>query len=479
MKKIAWLLTGLMAVSGALLSVPSTLAQAAGQPEAKATETEDDILIFHTGKQMTGKVVSETATSVKFKGSVSGLSFETEYPKSEILLIKRGKAIEKKADGVKPEAGKDGAAKASEPVTGSEPIAGQKRIYWIDLTGEFGEDISQTPIRKAVKDAQDNKADVIILHLDALFSQDGKTPLPNDMANFDEIFRAEPITEVFTQEIKREWKNPPRVVMWVKDAMAGAALLPFVCPEIYFHSQGRIGGLGNLSSMFGSMGDDVVREKQRSLRMGHAEGWANSGGYDYRLIRAMARVEYVLSARFENGLPVLFEGYPKEPGDVLLTDDGMDGNADTLSERVAGTGNDVLTLDERTARMIGVSKGTVDTKDELIAAMGLERDGVMVEGRSKQIMKEWSSGLDNAKRRVRRLMEEYQEIQVAAPGGYTERTAARGHQRRVLENIKSLLKQWGEGISQRWLGENQVPPADVIDTILERIRLEQMSDSRR
>jgi len=478
MKKSAWVLAGLVAASGALLSAASTLAQASGQPAAaKAAETEDDILIFHSGKQMTGKVLSETSTSVKFRGMVSGIPFETEYPKADLLLVKRGKAIEKKADGSMPVA--KGDVKVAEPEVVA-PVAGQKRIYWIDLTGEFGEDISQTPIRKAIKDAQDNKADVIILRLDALFSQDGKTPLPNDVANFDEIFRAEPIAEIFTQEIKREWKNPPRIVMWVKDAMAGSALLPFVCPEIYFHSQGRIGGLGNLSAMFGSTGDDVVREKQRSLRMGHAEGWALSGGYDYRLIRAMARVEYVLSVKFEDGQPVLFEGYPKEPGDVLLTDDGMDANADSLSERVAGTGNDVLTFDERIARLINVSKGTVDTKDELIAAMGLERDGVLVDGRSKHIMKEWSNGLDNAKRRLKKLwQEEYQEIEVAAPGGYTERTAARGHQKRVLENIKSLLKQWGEGISQRWLGENQIPPEDVIHTLLERIRLEQMADQRR
>jgi hypothetical protein len=247
------------------------------------------------------------------------------------------------------------------------------------------------------------------------------------------------------------------------------------CPEIYFSSNARMGGVGNLSQIFGSTGDDVVREKQRALRIAHAEGWANLGGYDVRIIRAMARTEYVMSYRMVDGKVELFEGYPSEPGDELLTDDGIEGNKDTLAERVRWTGNDALTLDARTAKIVGISKGTVDTQAELLNELGMDRTSVVVPGRSKQIMKDWSSGLDTSKKRIMTLFDEYREVRVE--GDYDARTRARGIQMRKLDEIKQLIKRWGEGLEQ-WLRENGVPPIADIDTQIGQIKLQQLADRK-
>ena len=311
-------------------------------------------------------------------------------------------------------------------------------------------------------------------------SRDPFTPLGNDTANFDEIFRGERIAAIFQEEIPREWNPQPKVVFWVKTAMGGASLLPFICPNIYFHSEGRMGGLGNLSFIFDGVGDDVVREKQRSLRLGHAEGWAIAGGYDYRLIRAMARMEYVLSMRWVDGKVELFEGYPTNPGEELLTDDGMGPNADTLRERVDGTGNDILTLNARIAKAVGVSKGTVDTQAELITALGLDRTGVMTPGRSKLVMKDWSDGLDNAKRKIVKLLQEDMRdaMRVQPPAGQSERTKSRGQQIRILEEVKGLLTRWGEGLTPRWRCENGIPDEAQLNCYEEKLHLEQMKDKK-
>jgi hypothetical protein len=446
------------------------------KPAAKADDkAAQDMIIFRDGRQLFGKV-TEGATTVHFKGLIAGIEAEMDYPRADILTIKMGsKATDPAPDKTAP--------KTATPAVAAQVAddgAGKKNIYWIDLKGVFGEDISQTPIRNALKDAKANKADVIIMALDAEWKKDPFTPLGNDAANFDEIFRAEPMAAIFQEEIPREWNPQPKVVFWVKTAMGGAALLPFICPNIYFHTEGRMGGLGNLSFIFEGVGDDVVREKQRSLRLGHAEGWAIAGGYDYRLIRAMARVEYVLSMRWVDGKVELFEGYPSNPGEELLTDDGKDDRADTLRERVEGTGNDVLTLDARKAKALGVSKGTVDTDSELITALGLDRTGVMVPGHSKQIMKDWSEGLDNAKHKlVRLLTEDLRDAQqVKPPGGYQERTKSRGQQLRIIEEVKGLLNRWGEGLSQRWRGENRIPDEATLNSYEEKIRLEQMKDKK-
>ncbi|MDX2131134.1 MAG: hypothetical protein SFY69_03665 [Planctomycetota bacterium] len=464
------------------MAAPAMAQPGRATPPAKKDEDPNRfarIILRATNKVLEGEIISETTTTLRFRSSINGIPFETDYQKAEILHIQRGipataTPSDAPANG-EPAAPNVPAFDASVPPGTGGP---RQNLYWVDLEGVFGEDISQTPISKAIDDAQRNNADVIVLHLNADFEQNPLEPLPNDAANFDEIFRAESIVPIFTEQIRRKWDKQPRVVFWVRQAMAGAALLPLISPELYFHSEGRLGGLGNLTFMFEGVGDDVVREKQRSLRLGHAEGWAIAGGYDHRLVRAMARYEYVLSVRFVNGKPELFEGYPSNPGEELLTDDGKDANVDGLRERVSGTGNDVLTLTARVAKILGVSKDTVDTRDDLLVAMGIDRTYADVPGRSKQIMKEWSDGLDRTKRRLRDLLEEFGEVRIDEPNNYQNRTRARGQQKRILEEMKRLLRQWGEGLSPRWLAQNGIPDEAQINLRLEQINIEQQKDRR-
>jgi len=448
---------------------------------SQATPGKQDLLIFRNGNIMYGKIVTETPTTVRFKGSVSGIEFETDYPKTDILEIKKAATSGDAASGADPKGAVPVTIEPAKPAAApSDGAIGTQQVYWLDLTGKFGEDISEKPIRDAMKDAKKNKADVIVLTLDADWSSNPitKEKRPDDTAQFDALFRAERIMPIFVTEMPAEWDEMPRIVFWVKDAMAGAAFMPLVSKEIYFASDGRVGGMGNLSQIFGSMGDDVVREKQRSLRLGHAEGWAITGGYDPRLIRAMARSEYVLSVKYEGGKAVLLERMPEGPDEDLLTDDGIDANEDTDRQKAAGDGNDVLTLNAATAKALGVSQGTVDTQKELLSALGLERTGVLINGQAKQIMKGWSQGLDNAKRQIRKAIEEYTEVRVEAPGDYRARSKARSTRIRKLEDIKTLLRLWGEGISGQWLQEYGVPDLATINTIQESIRIEQLKDKR-
>lgn len=469
----------LLSMAGMICSATNPSLAYAEPPKAVAGSGAD-ILIFRDGRTLTGTILSETATSIKFKGVVSGIPFESEYDKKDILkTIKRDASAEPAPESkLAPVAATPEARTASpEPVT--HAADGQK-YYWIDLTGTFGEQITQTPLRDAIEDARKNNADCIIIMLDAEWRANPLEKLPDDTSNFDEIFRSEKLTEIFTEDIPKNWTTKkPRIVFWVKQAMAGAALLPLVCPEIYFAPEARLGGLGNLSFMFEGVGDDVVREKQRSLRLAHAEGWANAGGYDVRLIRAMARMEYVLSYRIVNGKAELFEGLPTSGNEFLLTDDGKEQNADTVQDRVAGVGNDVLTLKADTAYTIGVSKKTVETREELLSAMGLDRTGVFVKGRSAQIMKDWSNGLENVKRRLKKLRDDLGDVRVQAPGDFAARTKARGQRTKILTEMLGILEgRFSEGLTPRWLGQNQIPDVQSIKYALEQIKVEQLKDKK-
>lgn len=459
---------------------------AAWQNEKKADDkkaddkstTPPDVIIFPDGRVIEGWILVQTPTTVKFKGVVKGMTFEREYQRSELLSVKKGvnkpaegsvPAVPKEAD-KKAEVKKDGAADSPE----TAEIA--QKYYWVDLKGNFGSEISQKPLREAFKDARQQGADVIIVSLDAKWEQpeesNGNKIQTND--NIDELFRAEPLAVVLTEEVERDWVKQPKIVVWVKQAMGGAAFLPFVSKNIYFHSEGHMGGVGNLGQLFEGVGDKVVQEKQRSLRLGHAEGWALKGGYDLRLIRAMARSEYVMSYRIKDGKVELFEGLPSGPGEELLTDDGVDDRLDTLQDIARGTGNDVLTLNARNAKVIGVSKGTFDTKDDLLSELSLDRSGKDVSNKSARIMKDWTDGIANAKRDILKAMEDMQRGPQGKPSANPrdDQRKALGFRRALLERIKRLLEDWDEALTPRWRGENRVPAIPAINVELERIRQE-------
>jgi hypothetical protein len=458
-------------------------AHAWAAPVAMTAST--DTLIFKNGNVLEGTIVSETGTHVRFKGELHGIAFETEYPKADILEIKRGTG---QAAG---QAATD--TKVVDPSSYLTPPPapviddGRDKIYWIDLTGKFGEEITQTPLRNALKDAKNQRADVIIVMVDNKVVDDeeirGNEELEKLYAQFDELFRAEKIMAVVVDEVPAEWQKPPRIIYWVRRALGGIAFMPLTSKEVYFHPEGKLGGVGNLNGMR-ARGHRRVVEKQISLRRGHAVGWVNQSGFPQpeMLVRALTQEDFVLSLKIEGGRPVLFEGYPSNPGEELLTDDGMEGNADTIDQAARGEGNDVLTLDHRLAKLLGISKGTAETRDELLSLLGYRADQI-VKSRSEAIMRDWVRGFEAGKTQARRLWEEFGEVQVQ--GDYDQRRQARSTQIQKIEQIKSIFKRYAESFEWRWLarygfpidGEGG-PGIAQLTEIQDRIRTQQLLDRR-
>jgi hypothetical protein len=477
------LAAGLAAVSGWAV----TPASAAPDKAKQAAPAGQDILIFLDGRIGTGKILAETPTTITFEGTVgdSKLSFKTEYNKADIAKITRGAAAASTTPGDSkpaPAPTLPSAPKADAPDVG-DPAADGQKYYFVELKGNFGEDISQKPLWNCILDAKKRSADVLIFKLAAdRYTDESKlAKLPDDRANLDEVFRAEDMCLLFVNQIPREWSNPPKVVMWVEQALAGAAFLPLCVPNIYMTPDARIGGFGNLQVILEGVGDSVVIQKQRSLRLGHCEGWAIAGGYDPRLVRAMASMDYVLSYRMDGDQPVFLERMPEGPNEYLLTDDGAGDSQpprrDVLEDVVRGKGDDVLTLTPDVAKRLKVSKGTAETLDDLLFQLNLDRSGVRVDaGKGQKIMEDWSEGLANAKREIKRLMDEYGRVEVAPPAEYPQRTAARGTRTRIIDRILLLFKQYGEGMSARWLGQNGVPSEQDLIDLKETIRIEQMKD---
>ena len=461
--------------------------------EVKRSEsgTDQDVLVMRDGTILTGTILSEDKTKVRFKRLIAGIPYEEDIEIKKIAEIK--KASKKPSDTPDASAPATSTTSAATPKNDNEKKDSGKKeavvgngdgntYYWIKLDGILGRDISQTPVREAVLDAQAHKADVVIVEVNgkwtgriapeyASYAEPGR--------NVDKVFRVEPISTIFTSEVPDKWQPSPRIVMWVKEGRGGIAPLPFAGKEIYFHSAGQIGALGGLESIFTGVGDEVVREKQRSLRLGHLEGIVNAGEHDFRLMRAMTRREFVLTLAYDDdGKPVLVERLPENPAEELLTDSGTGAEQDSQSEVLDGRGNDWLTLDARRASLVGLSKGTVDTPDELLLALGLDRSGRKIESKSTKIFDDWRSGVDRAERALKKAMRELQDVRVEPPAGWNERRQARSRQKKFLLEIKRIQQQWEEALLPEFLQQNQIPPIPQIDDAINNLDTQQQLDKK-
>ncbi|MBC7771042.1 MAG: hypothetical protein H7210_00970, partial [Pyrinomonadaceae bacterium] len=294
---------------------------------------------------------------------------------------------------------------------------------------------------------------------------------------YDQLELAREIEVLFTDQIEHDssWTVKPRLVYWVQKALGGVAFLPFSSREIYYTSDAKHGGIGYLDFLFDGVGDEVVRQKQRSLREGRAVGLAVKGGHPVEVLKAMSRMDYVLSVTYVEGKPVFHEN---ESGEVLLSDDGNKeaGRRDIVDDVLRGKGNDILTLDAELAKKLGMSNGTVDDEKSLITALGFERNYTLTRGKSNEIFKAWSKGVHDAEIMIRKLLRDVESVEVKAPGGWQERTNARSKRIAILQDILALLAKYKEGINPYAI---QADPEQLeqririnIDTIKQEQRLD-------
>lgn len=372
-------------------------------------------------------------------------------------------------------------AMVASPATAQQEPA---RVYTFTLDGSFGKDVSETPIAEALEEARQVKADYIIITVDTDWHQFGdplKSDLPEDViGQFDQFFRTKKMAPLF-QEKMLVWEKQPKVVFWVKQAMGGAAFLPFMADTMYFHPDGKIGGIQGIFVMFGGQGDRVVVEKQIALRLTTAQGIAIQNGYEPKLIEAMTRGDYVLSYRLEGGRPRYLERDPEGTDEFPLTNNAfVDGNRDTIQDLARGRGMNWLTLKEDVAQVLGVSKGTVSNMDDLLFELGIARNHTMV-GNGEKIMDDWSASVKRTEEALSRLFREFNEIQVG--GDWNERRRARGQQRAKLQQMIGLLDRYNEAIVPWQIaGFIRAGSADQVIAqfrlILQRIELQQLADER-
>jgi len=445
--------------AGVTLQAP---AMAQSSEEAEQSEAEPlDRIVLRSGRVVEGRVLEETDSAVRVMVVVAGIKAPTTYARADILKIERGvipaPASEQGAANGSTTSKPDSRGRSEE-----KPAPGDAVVYHLPVQGFFVNSIgdvrsvaerravlSPTPMREALDDAMEHDPDVIVLELAA-----------GAPGGLNGVFVAETIGPLIQEVID----SGTRVVFWIQRATGGVGLLPFVGPEIYFKSDGRMGGLGGIGEFEG--GDEVVNQKLIAASLGIAEGMAIAGGYEPVLIRAMAREELWLAVRFRGGEPeyITFEPRPSDgEGWIVLSDDGEGDNEDEDEFE----GNDVLNLDADWAYRLGVSKDTVDRLDDLVYELGVGRDYTVVKGRGQRILESWKDEIDRALDRILRLQRRLEE----GGRGRGDRAEVGANIRR-LQELRSILTRYAEVFDPNGAQRAQ------IDVRIEALR-QSLRDARR
>lgn len=474
-KKLAFaFLLGAAVCTGALLvPIASAAEKAPASGKAPAASNAPDRVILKSGRVVDGTILEETESTIVMNVVVSGITAKTTYNKSEILEVKRGanaaapaadsasKPADAVASNVKGPASESKPA-ATESATSEDPS--QVVLYVMELDGRFGFDISKTSLINAFKEADRELKDTIpgsgetadMQIVDPAKRDKNIIVLKMKTATrpgFGSIFTTENIAPVVEEQIVLKGR---RVVFWVEEAIGGAAVMPFISPDIYFTPEGRLGGIADLDQH--KTGDHMVDEKLIGAFMGHAEGFIIKGGYAEHIpaLRAMLRKHLWLAVRFEGGKPVYIN---REPGDEdkgiwdILSDDGEGENKDEEALR----GNDLFILEPDWAEKLGISDGTVSTIDDLAFRLGVQRNyKALEENKGQKALDDWKQGIEDALNAVR--PEEGPGVRIGtlwrdfADAGRTGQnsddprasTRARGKQLSILRQIRSIVTTYGE-----------------------------------
>jgi hypothetical protein len=333
-----------------------------------------------------------------------------------------------------------------------------------------------------VEDMKKIQPDYVVLYIDTEWTNP-RTGTTNDVFDvgmaqqaYNSLSSIRDMGTILFDKVRNDstWTKKPKYITWVKNAVGPSAFLAFMGQQIYYTPDGLHGGIGYLDLLFANQGDLVVREKQRSLRLGWAVGLAVDGvdtslpADELRaererrsfILRAMARMDYVLSYRLVGGVPEFFEDMTSGE---LLTDDGSENEnrRDTMEDALRWKGNDVLNLRADLAKTLRLSSGDASNLDDLAFNLGVQRAYRVYADRPNQIMANWARTVDRNYNQLIKLLRDYRDIEV---NGATRsaRNAQRGRQISNLQQQIGICKKFGHAFAQQLGMEFGASPENII-----------------
>jgi len=293
------------------------------------------------------------------------------------------------------------------------PGEGVERVAFISLEGQVGPLFNANALSESVdilnELPEERRPTIVVLTVNS-----GGGAL-NELA---------PLHEVINKEIKPYY----RTVSWIESAISAAAMTSWVVPEIYLQTKGNIGACTAFSSPSGQNVQMDGRGLQNLLL--YMEEVSREGGYDPYIMRAMQisgpSYPTTLSADVDERGRVTW--YIQEEPD-----------AEPKGEHLVSPHNEILTFDSRGAEFFGLSRGTADTKEELMRQMGIQ-EWVEVGHDAGEHMIDFRERVQDAQVRLGELQRQLNAALANAESGRSDCARWIGKARRIVGQIRSTVR---------------------------------------
>lgn len=255
-----------------------------------------------------------------------------------------------------------------------------------------------------------------------------------------------------------DMKKDFRVVAWIKSAISGAAFTAMNFEEIYFMTSGHLGG-NVMFSMTGPGQAKAGTGRGLNYILDVGERVSRAGRLDPAIMKAMQIFGELTADIDENG-NVTWYWYAED--DERLKDENRPRGQFLVSPTKM-----ILTFNSVDAERFAVSKGTADSKEELVKLLGVQ-EWVEVGQKAEEHMVDLR---DKTKKAEERLNVELTKFNIAlnyAKGARTEQergkqvARARRHLR-AMQNMVRDVEWWFElnGLDDEWFRERERELDDV------------------
>lgn len=458
--------------------------------QVKATDAESDQwveVVFNTGRVVYGKLVEESDDVIAIMVHIEGLPpTRAQYNKYELIEIRRGLASPKdKTLGNEDTAEQDRESTTPSDfpettATGGEINNDTTKFYFAPISGNLGSSITRSLLERYFKDIDETFDDLV----DAPNPNGSGTIKVVDPAKRDKnivVFRlnigtqelysfgqvedtTRRVGELMEEQIDIKGR---RVIYLVDETTNGACFFMFTCPEVYFTTGAEMVGYG-VADLIGQGADEVVREKWIGITISAMTSIAHANGYGLvgeHVVKALARRKYWFAYQMNGAKPITTLDEPDNWNSwIILSDDG-EGNRednDELDPNKTPDENDIadssvnpaydhLEIGADDARRLGLSKGTVNSVEDLAFELGVERNYVeYASERAQEIQDRYFDEVQKVWFRIEYpngdLWEEFRDLETDIQNAESESETIRhlNSQIRIIRRVMSSIERYDD-----------------------------------
>ncbi len=359
-------LVAIVAATSWTLGVPAAAPTASAAVFIEDEPQTQDIIHMNDGRVLTGEIVSEDGDTIVFKYVDPNIRIQSQLTlyKSDILAIERDVAVkEEEPDPVAVDAEEfETVVQQRERgmAEGNVEDASLPALYVIPMVGQMGTDIRLEVYTDIIDDIKRKKPEVVVWRLECTDIKDeilGEFEYMIDRRQQEEqgLFFLIDDYRVLVQKLHDELRGI-RQVMWVHDAYGVGSVMALAWPEMYMTPGARLVGMSVFFQEHG--GDADIKAKMREAWIGTGNGFLMRGGHAPELGYGLMNPRTVLSATWR--------------GRKVIWRNDLDGEVVVNNSR-----NNVAWFRAKTAEDFGISKGTVETLDDLALLLGYREYRVM------------------------------------------------------------------------------------------------------